>query len=167
MDSERKVLVLNATFVPISICSWKRAVKLVYKRKASVVEEGRAKIHSQFILPLIVKLINYVSLPFNGMVLSRKNVYLRDNHRCQYCGKNGNLTLDHIMPRSRGGNDRWENMVACCIRCNNLKGDRTLEEAGMRLLGVPYKPPSMLYLHMTRLPRVPDCWRDYFFDSRN
>jgi 5-methylcytosine-specific restriction endonuclease McrA len=160
-------LVLNATFVPINICSWKRAIKLVYKGKASVLEEGHIKINGQYILPLVVKLTNYVPLPFNGVVMTRKNVYLRDNYRCQYCGKGGTLTLDHVVPRSRNGEDDWDNVVTCCVRCNNHKGDRSPEEAGLKLKTAPYKPPSTLYLHMTRLSAKPQCWDDYFFKSRN
>jgi len=166
-DTERKVLVLNTTFVPINICSWKRAVKLVYKGKASVLEEGHIRLNGQYILPLVVKLSSYIPTSYNGLVLTRRNIYLRDDHHCQYCGKTGSLTIDHVIPRSRGGIDHWENVVTCCVRCNNRKGDRLPDEAGMKLNNFPYKPPSTLYLHMTRLSRIPSCWSEYFFKSRN
>ena len=159
-----KVLVLNATQVPINITSWRRAMTMLYKgRAAGVVYNGRM-INSALRLPEIIRLINYVPLPYTEVVLSRKNVYLRDNHTCQYCGKNGStLTIDHIVPKSRGGEDSWENMVVCCARCNNRKGDKLPEEAGMKLIGTPYRPSSALYLHMTRLSGVPESWYNYFF----
>jgi len=161
-----KVLVLNATHVPINICNWKRAIKLIYKGKASVMNSNGYKINGEIDMPIVVKLINYIPMPYSEIVLTRRNVYLRDNFRCQYCGKTGQLTIDHIVPRSRGGRDVWKNVVACCMRCNNKKGDMTLQEAGLKLRGTPYKPPSMLYLHMTRMLSVPESWSKYFF-ARN
>jgi len=160
-----KVLVLNATYVPINICSWKRALALLFKDKAESVEKSERLINNKFILPFVIRLRHYVPAPLNGLVLTRKNVFLRDNFTCQYCGKEGNLTIDHIFPKSRGGEDRWTNTVVCCVRCNNKKGDKTPDEAGMKLLSMPYKPPSMLYLHMTRLSRIPRIWHDYFFNK--
>jgi 5-methylcytosine-specific restriction endonuclease McrA len=137
---------------------------LLYKGKASGVEYNGAMINKKYRLPEIIKLVNYVPLPYKDAVLSRKNIYLRDNHTCQYCGKTGdNLTIDHVVPRSRGGKETWENMVVCCARCNNRKGSRTLEEAGMRLTGTPYRPPSSLYLHMTRISNIPRSWFEHFF----
>ena len=160
-----KVLVLTATFLPINICSWKRAITLLFKGKADGLEKSNKLINGKYILPFVIKLKKYVPLPYNDVVLTRKNVFLRDNHTCQYCGKNGNLTIDHVIPRCKGGKDSWDNVVVCCIRCNNKKGDRTVEESGMRLLSVPYKPPSSLYLHMTRMNSVPKSWFDYFFKT--
>lgn len=161
----RKVLVLNATHMPINICGWKRAMKLIFKGKALVLRGSGAMINEKYVLPLVVRLQNYIPRPYREIVLNRKNIYLRDNHTCQYCGKNGNLTIDHVIPKSRGGVDSWSNIVACCIRCNNRKGDKLLEEAGMKLKRSPYKPPSALYLHMTRLSYVPECWTEYFFSK--
>ena len=158
-----KVLVLNATFTTINICSWRRAMILLCKEKAVQVEKSGKLINGKYELPIIIRLVKYVPLPYKEAILSRKNIYLRDNHTCQYCGKSGNLTIDHVMPRSRGGEDRWENVVASCVRCNNKKSDRTPEEAGMKLKGVPFKPPSSLYLQITRLNNVPKSWSPYFF----
>lgn len=159
-----KVLVLNASFAPINITSWRRAMILMYKGKASGVEYDGIRINDKYPLPEIIKLTKYVLVPYAEAVLSRKNIYLRDNHTCQYCGKSGgNLTIDHVVPRSRGGRETWGNMVVCCARCNNRKGDRTLEEAGIKLKGAPYRPPSSLYLHMTRLSNIPKSWYTYFF----
>ena len=139
---------------------------LLYKGKANGVEYNGKMVNEKFPLPEIIKLANYVPLSYSEIVLSRKNIYLRDNHTCQYCGKNGSeLTIDHIIPKSRGGKETWENMVVCCARCNNRKGDRSLEDAGMSLIGEPYRPPSSLYLHMTRLSNIPQSWYNYFFSG--
>lgn len=162
----RKVLVLNTTSVPINICSWRRALVLIFKGKAEAVINSEEYINNTFLLPLIVKLKQYVSVPYNAVVLTRKNIYLRDNHTCQYCGKVGvNLTIDHVVPKSKRGTDSWENVVVSCMRCNNRKGDRTPDEAGLKLIGTPYKPPSALYLQLTRLPKTPASWHSYFFKS--
>jgi len=159
-----KVLVLNATHVPINITSWRRAMTLMYKGKAIGMEFNGVKINGKFRLPEIIKLSKYVPIPYSDVVLSRKNIYLRDNHTCQYCGKTGNnLTIDHIIPKSKGGQETWSNMVVCCSRCNNRKGDQSLEEAGVNLRGEPYRPPSALYLHMTRLSNIPQSWYNHFF----
>jgi len=163
-EASSKVLVLNTTFLPINICSWKRAMILLFKGKADGIENSKKYVNSgRFILPLVIKLKDYVPVPYNGVVFTRKNIFLRDNYTCQYCGRTGNLTIDHIVPKSRGGDDVWENVVACCVRCNNKKGDRMLEEEGMKLIGTPYKPPSSLYLQITRQSSVPSSWFSYFF----
>jgi hypothetical protein len=160
-----KVLVLNATHMPINITSWRRAMILMYKGKANGMEFNGIKINGRFPLPEIIKLTNYVPMLYAEIVLSRKNIYLRDNHTCQYCGKNaGSMTIDHIIPKSRGGKETWSNMVVCCARCNNRKADRSLDDAGMKLRGEPYRPPSALYLHMTRLSNIPKSWYNYFFN---
>ena len=158
-----KVLVLNNNYMPINICSWRRAIVLLLKERAESLEQSQHVIHARYVLPYVIRLFRYVPLPYNDIVMSRKNILLRDNFRCQYCGKNGNLTLDHVIPKSRGGRDHWENVVVSCVRCNNRKGDKTPEEAGLRLLSTPYRPPSNLYLHMTRLSTVPEVWFTYFF----
>jgi 5-methylcytosine-specific restriction endonuclease McrA len=161
---DKKVLVLNASQVPINVTSWRRAMTMLYKGRAAGVVYNGKMINGTLRLPEIIRLVNYVPLPYSEVVLSRKNVYLRDNHTCQYCGKNGGtLTIDHVVPKSRGGEDNWGNMVACCARCNNRKGDRLPEEAGMKLIGAPYRPSSTLYLQLTRLCGVPESWYNYFF----
>lgn len=165
MESDRsKVLVLNTTYLPINICSWKRALVLLFKGKAEGIENSKKYVNGgRFILPLVIKLKDYVPIPYNGVVFTRKNIFLRDNYTCQYCGRTGNLTIDHVIPKSRGGDDMWENVVTCCVRCNNKKGDKMPEEEGMKLIGTPYKPPSSLYLQVTRQASVPSSWFSYFF----
>ena len=160
-------MVLNATYAPINIAGWKRAIKLVFKGKASVVVAGEDRLNSRYQLPLVIRLATYVPLPFNRLVLSRKNLYLRDNHLCQYCGTSGTLTIDHVLPKSRGGVETWENLVTSCMRCNNRKGDRLPTEAGMELKRQPYRPASALYLLLTRQAEVPSSWDRYFFNSNN
>jgi len=137
----------------------------MYKGKASGVEYNGKMINGRYRLPEVIKLENYILLPFIDVVLSRKNIYLRDNYTCQYCRKSSasKLTIDHIIPKSRGGRESWDNMVVCCMRCNRRKGDRSLEEAEMKLATIPYRPPSSLYLHMTRLLNIPKSWYNYFF----
>jgi len=162
--SESKVLVLNTTFLPINICSWKRAIVLVFKGKAETVEKSKKHVNSgRYTLPLVIKLRDYVPIPYNSVVFTRKNIFLRDNYICQYCKRSGNLTIDHIIPTSRGGEDVWENVVTCCIRCNNRKGDKLPEDVNMKLVSIPYKPPSSLYLQVTRQSSVPSSWFSYFF----
>ena len=137
---------------------------LLFKGKADGIENGSMTINSgRYKIPHVIKLKDYVPLPYNGVVFTRKNIFLRDNYTCQYCGKTGNLTIDHIVPRSKGGEDVWENVVTCCVRCNNRKGDRMPEEEGMKLIGTPYKPPSSLYLQITRQSSAPSSWFSYFF----
>jgi len=161
----KKVLVLNTSFVPINICSWKRAIILLFKEKADPMDESHVKINNKYKLPQVIKLRRYVPMPYTHIVLTRKNVYLRDNYICQYCGKSrASLTIDHIIPKSKGGSDDWENIVVCCMRCNNRKGDKTPEESGMKLISTPYKPPSSLYLQVTRFGGAPQSWYNYFFN---
>ena len=162
----KQVLVLNSTHMPINITSWQRAMTLLYKGKADAVKLNGYFINGKYHLPEIIRLTGYVPLPYIEVVLTRRNIYLRDNFTCQYSGKRGNnLTIDHIIPKSKGGEDSWENMVVCCSRCNNRKGSRNLEETGMKLIGTPYRPPSTLYLYMTRLSGVPESWYNYFFKN--
>lgn len=160
--SRGKVLVLNATEEPINICHWKKAIKLTYKSKAQVIVNTPKKLNPCYTLPSIIRLNRYIPIPYQEVVLSKKNIFLRDNHTCQYCGKKTQLTIDHIIPRSRGGKDSWTNMVTACNRCNHTKSHFTLEEAGMFLKSKPERPPSILYLELTRHLNVPTQWLDYF-----
>ena len=136
-------LVLNATYEPLSVVPARRAVVLVVREKAEVVEESDRHWSSERLrirVPSVIRLRRYVRVPFERRVpLNRRAVFSRDSHRCQYCGGNAE-NLDHIVPRSRGGAHTWENVVAACRRCNTTKGDRTPEEAGMRLATAPSAP---------------------------
>ncbi len=149
-----KVLVLNASYEPLNITSWRRAVVLIIKGKAERVEHNGKVVYAGFPLPTVIRLRHYVRVPYKEIPLTRRNILQRDNHTCQYCGYSGEgLTLDHVVPRSRGGGDTWENMVTACVRCNVHKGNRTPREAQMPLANPPRRPHSSLYFEVTRQVR--------------
>lgn len=166
----RPVLVLNASYEPINICPARRAVVLVLKGVASPEEHGSTHVHSARAtvkVPSVIRLLEYRRIPHQTRALSRKNILMRDRYTCQYCHKVLNsteLTLDHVVPRSRAGETTWENLVACCHPCNNRKGNRTPDEAGMRLA----RSPRPFSLHTSRhlmrlLGKGEDQWRKYLF----
>jgi 5-methylcytosine-specific restriction endonuclease McrA len=133
----RKVLVLNQDYRALTVCSVQRAFLLVYMDKAELVSNANniylRTVTNLFPAPSIIRLHSYVNLPYKGVVLSRQNVFKRDGHNCQYCGTHQDLTLDHVIPRSRGGLTSWDNLVAACKHCNSKKGDNTPDEANMPL----------------------------------
>ncbi|MFS8781621.1 HNH endonuclease [Synechococcus sp. W55.1] len=146
-----KVLVLNASYEPLNITSWRRAVVLLLKGKAEQIEHNGRVVYGNIPLPTVIRLRHYVHVPHKEIPLTRRNVLYRDGHRCQYCGCFGeDLTLDHVIPRSRGGGDTWENVVSACVRCNVKKGNRTPREAGMPLLRQPRRPHSTLYFEISK-----------------
>ena len=165
------VLVLNASYEPINICGARRALVLVLKGVAKTEEEHGLMLHAQrnrMAMPSVIRLLEYRRIPHQTRALSRKNILLRDRNTCQYCSvvlPSGELTLDHVIPRSRGGNSTWENLVACCHGCNRRKGNRMLHELDdMQLL----KEPRSFSLHTSRqimrmLGRGDDRWRKYLF----
>jgi 5-methylcytosine-specific restriction endonuclease McrA len=167
---QEPVLVLNATFEPINVTAVRRAMVLMLKGVAQAEELNHAVIHSAartIKVPSVIRLLAYRHIPQQTRALSRKNILLRDRNTCQFCGRTfpaSELTLDHIMPRSRGGRSSWENLVACCYRCNNSKGDRTPEEAGVRLV----RRPRPFTLHTSRqlmrlIGNKDEKWRKYLF----
>jgi 5-methylcytosine-specific restriction endonuclease McrA len=146
-----KVLVLNASYEPLNITSWRRAVVLVLKNKAEQVEHNGKCVRTNFPLPTVIRLRNYVHLPHKEIALTRRNILYRDGHSCQYCGYIGeDLTLDHVLPRSRKGEDSWENIVTACVKCNVKKGNRTPQEAKMPLRQNPRRPYSSLYFEVSK-----------------
>ena len=164
------VLVLNASYEPINVCAARRALVLVLKGVAMTEEENGHFLHAARIamrVPSVIRLLEYRRIPHQSRALSRKNILLRDRNTCQYCATvlpSGELTLDHVLPRSRGGRSTWENLVACCYTCNNRKGDRTPEEAGIKL----QRRPRPFTLHTSRqLMRLighrDEKWRKYLF----
>src|SRR5262249_8026703 len=132
---QKPVLVLNASYEPINICAARRALVLVLKGVASAEEESTLHVHSTrhtLKLPSVIRLLEYRRIPHQTRALSRKNILMRDRYPCQYCHRtlpSAELTLDHVVPRSRAGESNWENLVACCNPCNNRKGSRTPDEA--------------------------------------
>src|ERR1700692_2213163 len=146
------VLVLNASYEPINVCAARRALVLVLKGVAMTEEENGHFLHSARVamrLPSVIRLLEYRRIPHQSRALSRKNILLRDRNTCQYCAtvlSSSELTLDHVVPRSRGGSSTWENLVACCHACNRRKGNQHPAEAGMKLM----REPRAFNLHTSR-----------------
>jgi 5-methylcytosine-specific restriction endonuclease McrA len=164
------VLVLNASYEPINVCAARRALVLVLKGVASTEEHSASHIHTarQAIgLPSVIRLLEYRRIPHQPRSLSRKNILMRDRYTCQYCHRAvpaSELTLDHVVPRSRGGDSSWENLVACCYTCNNKKGSRTPEEAGLKLLRAPRPFSLHTNRHLMRmLAKSDNLWKKYLF----
>ena len=159
-----RTLVLNAGYEPLAIVSFKRALVLVMNDKASVIEriEGDPVwgSHGAYDRPAVIILSRYVRVPNSRRVpVTRRGVLRRDNHRCGYCGKAAS-TIDHVMPRSRGGADSWENLVACCLRCNNVKSNRTPQEMRWELRFVP-RPPHGTAWTVRGTERSDPRWEPY------
>ena len=168
----RPVLVLNSSYEPINVCAARRALVLVLKGVAATEEHSLGHVHSArhaVRVPSVIRLLEYRRIPHQSRALSRKNILMRDRYTCQYCMKtlnSGELTLDHVIPRSRAGETTWENLVACCHPCNNRKGSRTPEEANMRLARAPRPFSLHTSRHLMRLlGRSDDQWRKYLFYS--
>ena len=161
----QQVLVLNASFEPLNVCTLRRAHVLVYKGKAEVIEHLDRPLCSatgRFPWPHVIRLLNYVRVP--RMVqrkISRRALFARDGWRCVYCGTtNGRLTLDHVIPRSRGGDSIWENVVTACAPCNLRKGDRLPHEVQMVLPASPRPPAPVLFIRLAT-PKIPARWEQY------
>lgn len=158
---------LNQNYEPLSLCTVKRAVVLLILNKAeTVVERDGKKVRSQYLeinVPSVIRIKRYINFRPYNVPLNKKNIMKRDNYRCQYCGKKGkDMTIDHVIPRERGGKDTWENLVTSCKECNVKKGNRTPKEAGMKLLKKPKKPT---YFHILfSEAEIPDeNWKPFLF----
>lgn len=149
------VLVLNSLYQPINITSLARGFNLVYLGKAEILEEISVPIiteNTNYKRPSVIRLINYTPFKYRKSYFNRKNVFIRDNHECVYCGSKTNLTIDHVLPSSRGGKNTWQNMVTCCKKCNAKKDNNTPEEANMVMKHKPFEPSYVFlvkqnYLH--------------------
>lgn len=135
--------------------------------KADLIAENQKKtIHSvtrEFSWPSVIKLNDYKKMPFKKIILTRKNILRRDNHKCGYCGRSDlPLTIDHVIPKSRGGQDSWENLVAACLPCNNKKGDRTPEEASLKLKNKLFTPSYIMFIKNS-VSRIDDNWKQFLF----
>lgn len=162
-----QVLVLNQNYEPMSITNAKKAIILIFLGKAEIIENHNnlmvRSINLSLPLPSIVRLTRYISVPRKRIVLSRKNIIKRDNHQCQYCGTTiGPVTVDHIIPKDRGGEDTWENLVCACTKCNNKKRNRTPEEAKMILLKKPQKPSHIFFIRYF-IGKLDKSWKPYLF----
>jgi 5-methylcytosine-specific restriction endonuclease McrA len=159
------VLVLNASYEPLNVCTVRRAYVLVYKGKAEVLESLDKPLRSAsdtFRRPHVIRLVTYVRVPRTVQrKISRRALFARDGWKCVYCGTaSGRLTLDHVVPRSRGGDSVWENVVTSCAPCNLRKGNRSLEEARMTLVHQPRPPQPVLFIRLAA-PKIPHGWRPY------
>ena len=158
------VLVLNLNYVPINVCTVRRAIILVGKGKAELLENPRGQLRTVaavFDAPSIIRLVYLVKRPFLPRKLSKKEVFLRDRFTCQYCGKKSQeLTLDHVVPRRQNGSHAWNNIVAACSRCNLRKAGRTPAEASMKLVKEPRAPDPNPYLILQNRS-ILEAWRPY------
>lgn len=153
IEPHSTVLVLNSSYEPLHFTNWKRAIVLLFKEKAKVISKR------------VIRLVNYVKISFQKTRIenpSRAMIYKRDDHQCQYCGTFKNLTIDHIIPRSKGGKDTWENLVACCSSCNTKKGDKYLHETNMKLRKKPLAPMSKVILDVKK-SKV-DEWKEFIYE---
>lgn len=166
-DMNSSVLVLHQDYRPVNVTSVRRAMRLLYLGKVQVVRSDSRclrTVDAVYEVPSVVRLTRSMKRPAPQLKLTRKGVLARDHHTCQYCGAQGGaLTLDHVIPRDRGGEHDWENVVGCCLACNNRKGNQTPHEAGLRLLRQPRKPRYVPYFSfpkfMAALQRAE--WREF------
>jgi 5-methylcytosine-specific restriction endonuclease McrA len=159
------VLVLNANFAPINVCTTRRAIGLLLTGKASMVMNGRGVINTVSVTiekPSVIRLGRMVKRPRPRVKLSKREIFRRDNYTCQYCGsRDGTLTLDHVIPRRLGGIHSWKNLVTACAACNHHKGGRTAEQAGMKLRRLPTEPSSSATYIFARHVRQNMEWEPY------
>jgi 5-methylcytosine-specific restriction endonuclease McrA len=147
------ILVLNSSYEPLHFTNWKRAIILLFKEKAKLISKR------------VIRLVNFVRIPFTRLAdqtPTRNMIYKRDGHSCQYCGSTRNLTIDHVIPRSKGGQDTWENLVSCCDKCNVSKGDKYLRETNMKLRSKPKAPISSVMLELERT-KITE-WKQFVFE---
>jgi 5-methylcytosine-specific restriction endonuclease McrA len=159
------VLVLNANFEPLNVCDTRRALGLILTGKAEMVANGRGYVHTPRVIyprPSVIRLEQMVRRPRPRVKLTKREIFRRDNYTCQYCGRQSpHLTIDHVLPRHRGGQHRWDNLVAACAQCNRHKGGRTAVEANMQLRHRPGEPAATAnYLFGRHLDENAD-WKRY------
>ena len=144
------VLVLNQDFTPLALCHVNRAFLLIFNSKAELIRESKSRvmrsISKNYPYPSVIKLNRYISLPYRKVILNRHNIFKRDQNQCQYCGKTRELTLDHLIPRSKGGKFVWTNLVTACLSCNAKKGDKLISETDLILNKNPIKPSFIMFL---------------------
>lgn len=160
----RRVLVLNLDHRPLTVINVQRAFLLVFLEKADMVAGANGfqlrSVNSTYAMPSVIKLKRYVNAPFKEVMLSRQNVFKRDGFQCTYCGTNKDLTIDHVIPRSKNGGSTWSNLVTACKRCNSKKGNRTPAEAGLILREKPFRPSYALFIQKFS-GFVSDEWRPF------
>jgi 5-methylcytosine-specific restriction endonuclease McrA len=161
-----RVLVLNASYEPINVCTVRRAAVLILKQRAEILEHSDRRLHAESITlprPVVIRLITYVRIPRDAhrRKITRRAVFARDRWTCQYCGQErGKLTVDHVIPRSKGGTSTWDNIVTCCAPCNRRKGDRLPRQANMVPTSAPKAPSATIFIHVAA-PSIPAAWEQY------
>ena len=165
---EKRVLVLNLDHSPVAVVSPQKAIVLLLLEKANCLSTyGLLEIRTvsrSFEYPAVIRLNDYKNIPYRGVLLNRVNLFRRDGGECQYCGSRRHLTIDHVIPRSKGGKTSWTNIVTACNRCNVNKGDKTPEQAGLILKKEPFKP-SLSYFLSEYAERQAEQWLP-FLSSR-
>ena len=157
---------LNASFEPINVCTVRRATVLLLKERAELLEHADWALHAETLTlprPIVIRLTTYVKVPRDAhrRKITRRAVFARDRWTCQYCGhERGNLTVDHVIPRSKGGDSTWENIVTCCAPCNRRKGDRLPRQVGMKPRHKPRAPSPTIFIHVAS-PTIPAAWEQY------
>ena len=162
-----EVLVLNFTYEALNITSFQRAVKLLFSGKAEIVHNRDRVLYSpswEIKMPSIIRMLYYIKRPMQKVALTKKNVLLRDDYTCQYCSVRGErmMTVDHVVPRSKGGPSTWENLVCACMRCNNRKNNRSPSDANMSLKRKPKTPKYIPWIQVRR-NTLPDEWHKFLF----
>ena len=168
-----QTLLLNATYEPLKVVHWQKAITLWCQGKVEVIsvydDREIRSVSFSLKLPSVIRLLRYIKIKRNidYVPFSRANIYARDDHSCQYCGTvfpTAELTFDHVVPVAQGGRKDWENIVTCCVACNRRKGGRTPAEAGMRLIRAPRRPDKAPAIRISvGLKNAPEGWRDYFY----
>ncbi len=164
---DSSVLVLNQNYEPLSVCTARRALVMQFMGKVEIVETyDGLKVHSvyrSFPLPSVVRVGSYIKVRYRKVQLTRKNIIKRDRHTCQYCGdRTGPMTVDHIIPRSFGGSETWENLTCACSKCNNRKGDLLAEKVGMRLKRRARRPSHIQFIQ-SFIGIGDERWKQYLF----
>jgi CRISPR/Cas system Type II protein with McrA/HNH and RuvC-like nuclease domain len=156
-----KVLVLNSDYTPINVTTAFRGFILVTKGKAEILKSAETPIITDtdiYERPVIIRLLNYVKYRIKSIRFNRQRLFCRDGHKCCYCGNTKNLTIDHVIPKSKGGKNSWDNLITCCWGCNKYKGNKTPDEAGMKLLSKPYEPT--IFSDVIN-PSIEIIWKDF------
>lgn len=165
MRANKKVLVLNQSYQPISVTTVKKAVNLTWRNKVDTIEISEQVLrspNSEIPLPLVIRLKSGVKYnPFRRVELNRRNLFKRDKNCCVYCGSKENLTVDHVVPRCRGGNTTWENLVTACHACNNRKDNKLPEEIGFKMKTQPKQPNHLIFL--TEETKLHEKWKPYLY----
>ena len=165
---EKRVLVLNLDHYPVAVVAVQKAMVLLLMEKAQLLSsydllEIRT-VSRSYAYPAVIRLAQYKTIPYKGVLLNRANLFRRDRGQCQYCGSVKQLTIDHVIPRSKGGKTSWTNLVTACNRCNVLKGDKTLEQVGMQLRMEPFVP-SLSYFLASYAERQAQEWMPFLASS--